>query len=142
MNYKQYLQKNNIDTTKRDTVFELSNLITEARLYAGISQAELAKRIGTQQPSIARADIGELEPSVSFLQKVAKAVNTIFVPPRFGFMLARERTLNIYVSARMANTQKMDLSESLPIPTYVPDVNKVYFAQNKPTYMTRQLQFA
>ena len=74
MNYKKYLQKNKIDITKKDVVFELSNLITEARLHAGISQTELAKRIGTQQPSIARAENGELEPSISFLYKIAKAI--------------------------------------------------------------------
>ena len=143
MNYKQYLQKNKIDITKKDTVFELSNLITEARLYAGISQAELAKRIGTQQPSIARAENGELEPSVGFLQKVAKAVNTTFVPPKFGFMLARERTLNIHVFAHiMVNTQKIDFSKNLSTPTYFPKAGEGYFAKPQSTSATRQLQFA
>ncbi len=85
MNYKNYQQKNKINTSKKDIVFELSNLITEARLYAGISQAELARRIGTQQPSIARAESGELEPSMRFLEKIAEAVGTTFIPPTFSF---------------------------------------------------------
>lgn len=112
MNYKQYQQKNKIDITKKDTVFELSNLITEARLHAGISQAELAKRMGTQQPSIARAESGDMEPSVGFLEKVAKAVNTTFVPPTFGFIIARERTTDIVESSQKQQNIKTPKSHS------------------------------
>ena len=88
MNHKEYLQKNNIkiDETGNDLAFELSNLVTHARLYAGISQAELAKRIGTKQPSIARVENGNVYPSMNFLEKIARAVNTYLIPPRFAFM--------------------------------------------------------
>ena len=86
--HKEYLQKNNIkiDETGNDLAFELSNLVTHARLYAGISQAELAKRIGTKQPSIARVENGNVYPSMNFLEKIARAVNTYLIPPRFAFM--------------------------------------------------------
>ena len=134
MNYKQYLQKNNIDTTKKDVVFELSNLILEARIFAGISQAELARRIGTQQPSIARAENGELEPSVSFLEKVAKAVDTTLVPPKFGFMLDQDRTGNFRVTLGYLDKKKK--SDIFPVSEmYIPyrasTSNKSSFASYK-----------
>lgn len=140
MNHKEYLQKNKIDITKKDIVFELSNLITEARLYAGISQTELARRMKTHQPSIARAESGALEPSSGFLQKVAKAVDTTFIPPKFGFMVSRERTAHIHVSARLiAGTQELDFSEKLSTPSYFVLGSEGYFTKSQSTSTTCQL---
>ena len=65
---------------------EVSNLITEARLYTGHTQVELAFKVGTKQSSIARLEQGKSLPSLSFLQKIAKALNTHLIAPRFGFM--------------------------------------------------------
>ncbi len=86
MDYKDYINKNNIEINKQDIVFELSNLITEARLYAGLTQAKLAEKMGKQQPSIARAERGETSPSIEFLQKIAEAIGAKLVLPRFDFM--------------------------------------------------------
>lgn len=83
MDYKQYIQKNKIDLTKKDLIFELSDSVTKARLSVGMSQAELAKKMKTTQPNIARAESGTIELSISFLQKVAKAMGQEFVMPRF-----------------------------------------------------------
>lgn len=69
--------------------FEVANLITEARIYSGYTQSELAKKIGTKQPSIARIERGLSLPSLSFLQKIAKALNTYLLAPKFGFMEQR-----------------------------------------------------
>lgn len=68
-----------------DTAFELGFLIEKARLHAGFTQAKLAKKMKTKQSSIARAEKGVQEPSVSFLQKVAKAVGTELILPKFQF---------------------------------------------------------
>jgi transcriptional regulator with XRE-family HTH domain len=43
--------------------------------------------MGTRQSSIARAESGKIEPSISFLEKVAKAVGTELIYPKFKFML-------------------------------------------------------
>lgn len=86
MNHREYKEKYDIDTSEPNTRFELSHLITEARLYAGITQVELANRMGVKQPSIARAESGKQEPSVSFLKKVAEAIGTELVLPKFAFM--------------------------------------------------------
>lgn len=52
--------------------FSLSKL----RLSAGLSQAELADRLGTQQPAIARLEKGEVDPQLSTITKLAEALGT------------------------------------------------------------------
>ncbi len=48
-------------------------LVLAARAAAGITQAELAERLGTSQPTIARWEGGRQIPSVRTLVRVAKA---------------------------------------------------------------------
>jgi ribosome-binding protein aMBF1 (putative translation factor) len=55
--------------------FNLAAAIIEARLRAGLSQAALAKKIGTKQPAIARMEGGKL-PSTATLQRIAKATGS------------------------------------------------------------------
>lgn len=77
---KVYFDKEN------NFAIDVANLITEARLHAGLTQSALAKKIGTSQPAIARIERGSALPSLSFLQKIAKALGTHLVAPKFGFM--------------------------------------------------------
>lgn len=65
--------------------FEVSFLITEARIKGGYTQKQLAKLMGTHQPSIARIEGGENLPTLSFLKKLANAVGAILIPPKFSF---------------------------------------------------------
>lgn len=55
--------------------FNLAAVIIEARMRAGLSQAALAKKIGTKQPAIARIEGGKL-PSTATLQRIARATGT------------------------------------------------------------------
>ncbi len=71
---------------KHDLYFEVGQMITDARVIKGVTQTELAKRINTKQPSIARIESGSTLPSLGFLKKIADAFNTYLIPPRFGFM--------------------------------------------------------
>lgn len=97
MDYKKYFEKNKVELSDKQLVaIKLGGMITAARLHSRLSQAELAKKIGTQQPSLARAEKGEVTPSVEFLYKIAKALKTEFVFPRFGFMGERPRTASSY----------------------------------------------
>ncbi|MBI4730071.1 MAG: helix-turn-helix transcriptional regulator [Acidobacteria bacterium] len=48
-------------------------LILKARAEAGLTQAQLAKRIGTSQPMIARWESGAQVPSVTSLLRIAEA---------------------------------------------------------------------
>ena len=62
---------------------QIGDMITEIRLKFGLTQAQLARKIGTKQSSIARVENGNVLPSLKFLQKISNAVGTKFVPPRF-----------------------------------------------------------
>ena len=49
--------------------------IARLRILKGLTQKQLAKLVGTRQPSIARLENGSSLPSLSFLEKVAEALN-------------------------------------------------------------------
>jgi transcriptional regulator with XRE-family HTH domain len=56
--------------------FNLSRELIGARVRAGLTQAELAKRMGTTQSVIARLESGAQLPSVSTLLKFARATRS------------------------------------------------------------------
>lgn len=49
--------------------------VARLRLLRGLTQTQLAEMVGTRQPSIARLENGSSFPSLSFLQKVAAALD-------------------------------------------------------------------
>ena len=54
---------------------EVARLIYETRVVAGLTQAELAEKIGTKQPVIARLEDADYEGhSLSMLQRIAIAL--------------------------------------------------------------------
>ncbi|MEX2525143.1 MAG: helix-turn-helix transcriptional regulator [Gammaproteobacteria bacterium] len=53
--------------------FALIRALIEARSRAGLTQGELAKRMGTTQSAIARIEGGKINPSVDMLRRYAKA---------------------------------------------------------------------
>ena len=44
------------------------------RITAGMTQAELAEKVGTRQPNIARLEAGKHEPTLDLLRRVAEAL--------------------------------------------------------------------
>ncbi len=56
--------------------FALAHALIGARAQAGLTQEELAQRMGTTQSAIARMEGGKGRPSTSTLAKVAKATGT------------------------------------------------------------------
>lgn len=62
-----------------DLAMDIGDMITEIRLKFGLTQAQLARKIGTKQPSIARVENGNMLPSLKFLQKISKALKTKLV---------------------------------------------------------------
>jgi len=54
--------------------FALLDEFLKARPVAGITQAEVAKRIGTTQAAIARLESGRGKPSLATLRKYARAL--------------------------------------------------------------------
>lgn len=54
---------------------EIGYQITRLRLQLGLTQSELAAQVGTSQSSIARLENGSSDPSLSYLQRVAAALD-------------------------------------------------------------------
>lgn len=68
---------------KIDLPLEVSKMITNARIKRNITQKKLAQMIHTGQSSIARAENGDSLPSLSFLDRIAKALKMVLLPPYF-----------------------------------------------------------
>lgn len=49
--------------------------VARLRMLRGYTQTQLAEMVGTRQPSIARLENGLSTPSLSFLSKIAEALN-------------------------------------------------------------------
>lgn len=56
--------------------YELASKLIELRLRRKLSQAALAKKIGTKQSAIARLESGSYNPSMQMLRKIAHATGT------------------------------------------------------------------
>lgn len=54
---------------------EPSYQIARLRILRGLTQEQLAEKVGTKQPSIARLESGRTTPSLDFLQRVAEALD-------------------------------------------------------------------
>ena len=66
--------------------FELARQLIETRVKSGLSQGELATKMGTSQSTIARLESGASMPSIRTLKKFAEATNSqlqiVFKPTR------------------------------------------------------------
>lgn len=58
---------------KTDAEFSLIEAMITARRDAGLTQAELAQKIGTTQSAIARLEAGRISPSITTLRRYAEA---------------------------------------------------------------------
>lgn len=58
---------------KADTEYALIEALIRARTKASLSQAELARRIGTTQSAIARLEGGNVSPTLATLKRYAEA---------------------------------------------------------------------
>jgi len=84
MNYKDYFKKFENDPEYKKAkeqfgpILDIGDEILRLRIEKGWSQAELAERSGTKQANISRLESGLSNPSINFLQKVAKALDADF----------------------------------------------------------------
>jgi len=78
------------DRKTRDAAFELAleelrperalmRALVEARVRAGLTQAQLAQRMGTKQPVIARLEAGRRSPNIKTLRRLATATGSRLV---------------------------------------------------------------
>lgn len=61
---------------KADSEFRLVEELVRARTKANLSQAELARKIGTTQSAIARLEGGGVSPSIATLRRYAEATGS------------------------------------------------------------------
>src|SRR3989344_9523518 len=83
-NYKKQALKNpklRVEYDKLQPEFELINALINARKMKGITQTQLAQKIGTKQSVISRLEIGQANPTLGFLKKLARALNSTLEVP-------------------------------------------------------------
>lgn len=59
-----------------DEEFQLARVLIEARMRAGLSQSQLARRMKTSQSYVARIEGGKVRPSTGALERFARATGT------------------------------------------------------------------
>lgn len=73
---------------KKDNIeyinLQISKDVRLARVQKGLTQKELAEKVGTKQTSISRLESGRLSPSISFLSQIATALDTELISPTFA----------------------------------------------------------
>ncbi|MEK9156902.1 MAG: helix-turn-helix transcriptional regulator [Patescibacteria group bacterium] len=68
-----------------DPEFKLMELMIEKRIKEGLTQKEIAKKMGTKQSAISRFEVGKGNPTLQFMQKLADALGAkmkITITPR------------------------------------------------------------
>jgi len=76
--FKAKTLKNSVVKAEYDALepeYEVVKTIINQRIKRGWSQTQLAKAVGSRQPVISRLERGEGNPSLSTLQKIAKALD-------------------------------------------------------------------
>lgn len=81
-----------------DLAVDIGTNITRARLIAGYTQVELAKKMGATQPSLARYERGSKMPSNHFLLRVANVLKTNVIAPTFESVLNHQKNKFCYGS--------------------------------------------
>lgn len=56
--------------------FQLKEQAIKARLRTNLSQTDLAKKMGTGQAAISRVENGNASPTLAWIQRLAKALDT------------------------------------------------------------------
>lgn len=64
-------------STPTEATKETGRLVRHYREAAGLSQRELADRLGCQQPAIARLEAGGVSPSMRTLERIAEALGYV-----------------------------------------------------------------
>lgn len=83
-NYIENRSKNNPKFTRQLKIererLELAIKLTELRVNAGLTQKELAEKIGKPQSTISRIETGEMNPSIELVIEIVSGVGKKFVP--------------------------------------------------------------
>ena len=142
MNLKDFKTKILKDKNKRaayeryDLAHEVGQMLIEARTIRGITQSDLAKKMGTQQSNVARAESGRWYPGLKFLERMAKAYKSNLIPPRFAFMSDfswSERIEKLKLDAPQAYTDGASQSAESNIPLIFTSLAPAFTMQDRET---------
>lgn len=76
--YQKKLLKNKAvksEAKKIEYQYQLAKSLIDLRLKHNLTQQAMAKKIGTKQPVISRLETGTEKPSVTLLERIAKALD-------------------------------------------------------------------
>lgn len=102
--------KKNKKQTESDFAFSVAQEVLEARLTKNLTQTQLAKKMATKQPAITRMEDGIGFPSLKLLFKMAKALGTVLIPPKFAFL---EEIRNVSTQSN-AHSETISIKSDLP----------------------------
>lgn len=91
-----------VDKKRKDVGYRVGRMVTEARIIKNLTQEELAEKTRTSQSAIARLESGKSVPSLRVLVKLAKAINTYLIPPKFAFMEEIEKEHDLSAKERLS----------------------------------------
>ena len=89
--FKDWLNREMQDPEFREAMEELEPgyQVARLRMKRGLTQKELARLVSTRQSSISRLESGKSQPTISFLRRIAKALNA-----QIAFQLVSEEDLH------------------------------------------------
>lgn len=64
-----------VEVERLEPRYQLISDLIRLRIEKGLTQADVAARMGKQQPAIARFEAGNVQPSLTFLQELAEALD-------------------------------------------------------------------
>lgn len=96
-----------------DLAYDIAEMVIDARLKKGITQNKLARLVGTAQPGIARLESGNSLPSLPSLLKIAKALNTKLIAPKFEMLLDQNDIVYAYGETTINELNAFNLGLSL-----------------------------
>lgn len=71
---RMYFIEYNCFMDKKEVLIQLGERVKEIRIQKGLTQTELANKIGKDHPSINKLENGKVNPSYYFLYEVAKGL--------------------------------------------------------------------
>jgi len=76
--HRRWIKEENYEAAYHalDKEFQLAQALIEARTRAGLSQTQLARRMGTSQSYVARIEGGKVRPSTLALERFAQATGS------------------------------------------------------------------
>jgi transcriptional regulator with XRE-family HTH domain len=104
-----------------------ADLLREARLRAGLTQRELARRAGRPQSSIVRWESGKVQPSLETLRELIRACGL-----ELGFRLANyDDSYDEWIDRALALTPSARLDASMRVANVIRELQPAFEARDR-----------